>query len=585
MADPRDMVRVRRPAELARNVSLLVSTVVRHVIDDPLLLVVQGARRLPNRARGPVARLVGAGARRGGVRRAFAAFVADRHDVAREILAGGDATGAVAAELCAQLGLPVPTTGSAAARARALWNVGDVSGAIEAAESSRSGRRYAARLRSERLMMRTGFRLTGDDGTTSRHGARPAGSTGRADVLHVLTNSVPHTQSGYALRSQAVLAAQQHAGLAVRAVTRVGYPVSVGRVGAHARDVVEGVRYDRLLPWRLEPLPHTRLQQMADETFRVVHGLRPQVLHTTTNFANALVAEAVARRLMVPWVYEVRGVLEETWVASRPADRREEAAASERFALLRAKETELMRAADRVVVLSEVSRQALVSRGVSAERIVVVPNGIDAALLDRDVASDEARARIGLPADGFWVGTVSSLVDYEGFDVLLHAVRQMRDAGLDARAVIAGDGVTRPGLAALAEELELSDAVVLPGRVAPDQAWLWHRALDVFAVPRRDLPVCRSVTPLKPIEAMAAGRPVVASDLPALAEIVAAPGAGVVVPAEDARALAAALAELEGDPGLRGRYGVAGRRFAATRTWQANGEVYRRMYEELGVRV
>jgi glycosyltransferase involved in cell wall biosynthesis len=118
--------------------------------------------------------------------------------------------------------------------------------------------------------------------------------------------------------------------------------------------------------------------------------------------------------------------------------------------------------------------------------------------------------------------------------------------------------------------------------VARDHAASWHRALDVFVVPRRDVEVCRTVTPLKPIEAMAVGRPVVVSDVPALAEIVQGPETGLLFTAEDPSALADTLAALHDDPGLRVSLSTNGRDFAATRTWSAMAERYRRIYEDLG---
>jgi len=144
-----------------------------------------------------------------------------------------------------------------------------------------------------------------------------------------------------------------------------------------------------------------------------------------------------------------------------------------------------------------------------------------------------------------------------------------------------GDGVSRSALETRAARLGLGQAAVLPGRVGSQETALWHRALDVFVVPRRDLEVCRVVTPLKPMEAMAAGRPVIASDLPALAEVVRRPDTGVMVPPGDVNALAAAIRSLASDALARARYGERGRAFAATRTWAAHGQRYREVYESL----
>ncbi|WP_103064112.1 glycosyltransferase, partial [Actinomyces qiguomingii] len=417
----------------------------------------------------------------------------------------------------------------------------------------------------------------------------PAWSVRRTDgpvrVLHVLTNSFPRTQSGYAVRSHAVLRAQRAAGTQVRAVTRIGYPVTVGMVGAAREDVVDGIEYRRLLPTRLAPTPAARLVQMTRLLAREVEAFRPQVLHTTTNFQNALVTRAVARSYGLAWVYEMRGVLEQTWVASRPADQQAEALESERFRLLRAKETEMALAADAVVVLSQVQREDLIERGVPAERIRIISNAVDDAVLEApEVGAAQARAGLGLPRDGFWVGSVSSLVDYEGFDVLLEAVARCRANGVDVRCLLVGDGVSRPGLEAHAAELGLGPQVcVLPGRVPQDEALAWYQALDLFCVPRKDTPVCRSVTPIKPFTAMALGRPVLVSDLPALREV-AARGEGAVFPAEDVVALATAMSTAAGHPRNAVASGQNGTRPgvpAGLPTWSRNGGLYAALYEEL----
>ncbi|MFP5018944.1 glycosyltransferase [Paenarthrobacter ureafaciens] len=118
----------------------------------------------------------------------------------------------------------------------------------------------------------------------------------------------------------------------------------------------------------------------------------------------------------------------------------------------------------------------------------------------------------------------------------------------------------------------------------PAQARLYHLSLDVFVVPRKDLAVTRAVTPLKPVEALASGRPVVASDLDALREIVHDGVNGKVANAEDPEGLAEVLHDLLSDADLRRRLGDAGRQeVLTTRTWQANARAYIRAYENLGV--
>ena len=578
-----------RLSRVTRNLILLARTGSHHAAEDPLLLVVQSARRLPRHLRTPVARLIALGsAGHPGLRPALAQFVSDRPDDAATLL--GRATPPrtavgrrLAGELAVHLGHPESIPGGltatpAVTQARWAWRRGDISVAIQLAGSSTAGHRYGARLVSERAMMQPGFRLPSNEGHA---GWEPARRGAGPRALHVLTNSLPHTSSGYTIRSHAVLRALLAEGIEVEAVTRIGYPVTVGRPLARAVDVVDGVRYRRVLADGAARTPVERLQQMVAQTLTIAEDFRPTVLHTTTNYSNALVTEAVARTLGLPWVYEVRGQLERTWLASLPVGDRAAGAASERYALLRAKETEMMLAADQVVTLGETLREDLVLRGVPPERVTVVPNAVDAALLDVRLDPAQARGRVNLPEEGFWVGTVSSLVDYEGLDALLDAVALLRAEGLDVRLALVGDGVSRSALETRAARLGLGQAAVLPGRVGSQETALWHRALDVFVVPRRDLEVCRVVTPLKPMEAMAAGRPVIASDLPALVEVVRRPDTGVMVPPGDVNALAAAIRSLASDALARARYGERGRAFAATRTWAAHGQRYREVYESL----
>jgi|GEM_PF-343097 len=497
--------------------------------------------------------------------------------------------------------------------------------------------------------------------------ARPTASAetrladaGEHRVLHLLTNSLPHTRSGYTLRTHAILTAQLDHGMRVEGLTRTGYPVTIGSLGAAGHDLVDGIRYSRTLPARLGRTAPERLRQQLDEAMRRADAFGPTVIHCTTNYANAVVAQALAARTGLPWVYEVRGMLEKTWAASRATpEARARAERSERFRLVHAREAELAATADHVVTLSNGMLEELVARGVARERITVVPNSIDASLLEGDgherdgagrladgapaivaaapvdetiaaaspedapatpaaasaaasavrAAARAARRRLGLPIEGVWLGAASSLVDYEGFDGLIRAAARLRDGGLDARILLAGDGVSRPALEALAADagFEPRRTAVFAGRLDRPAALEHVRALDCVVIPRRDLPVTRSVGPLKPIEAMALSRPVVMSDLPPLRELALPPtgGAGsasaagtaerpadaptgaasptalLARPDDDvdlARAIRTTIEDADG--GLAGRL-EAGRRLAASRTWGAAAATYASVYASL----
>lgn len=563
---------IPRPFDLVRDLWLAGTNGARLAGDDPAHALVQASRRLKLgerlRPAGPPAW------------QALLAHAADRPSEVRTHLErwAADSPGTtpldrLAVEVAVHRGLVdlVPERLlSSKDRARLRLQAGDYAGALAALPAEG---RMAIRIASEREAMTPGVRLPHRESTPVSPLPRRA--------LHVLTNSLPHTQSGYTRRSQAIMGALGQVGWTVEAATRLGYPASIGRFGVPRVEDVEGVRIHRLLPWAQPATVMDRLAQQADLLTDLVAEFRPQVLHTTTDHTNAVVVREVAERTGLPWVYEMRGQLEFTWLAGRPSWAADEASASERLRLQRGRETELALAADAVVVLSQVQRDDLLTRGVPPERITVVPNAVDERLLERTTTSEQARRQLGLPTDGLWVGAVSSVVAYEGFDVLLRAVARLRAEGRDVRCAIVGHGVSLPGLQALAAELGIADACMFPGRQSGDRALTWVEALDVVVVPRLDTPVCRLVTPLKPVEAWALGRPVVGSDLPALREVVSAAGGRLAV-AGDELALAAAVAETLDDSTAGARAAHEGRSWAADRTWQRAAGRYDQLYATLG---
>ena len=113
----------------------------------------------------------------------------------------------------------------------------------------------------------------------------------------------------------------------------------------------------------------------------------------------------------------------------------------------------------------------------------------------------------------------------------------------------------------------------------------YHAVLDVFVVPRTRDRVCQLVTPLKPVEAMASGLPVVVSAVQALGEIVKDMATGLQSPPQDAGALADRLQQLQASPRLREQLGGSAREWVARdRTWAHNAARYRDAYARLGAR-
>ncbi|MER7072330.1 glycosyltransferase family 4 protein [Terrabacter sp. NPDC000476] len=500
----------------------------------------------------------------------------------QHLLAAAAATGQWT-RLAASPGSPVPASvpvrGSAAAYlAHAAGDVGAAERALEGARSpaARAHRRWLA---GERAVL-TGAALDVLRPDRPDRPAPPPTSTTSSHtlaVVHVVTNALPEVQAGYTVRTQGIVAAQRAAGTNAHVCTPPGFPVTAGHLGAPGFTSLAGVPYHRdLRRGRRLDRPDALLAAYAETVAALGRAVGADVLHAHSKHLNAQAALLAGRRLGVPVVYEARGFLEDTW-RSRGGD-----PGSDFYRWTRSTETRCLGLADAVVTLSQGMRDAIVDRGVSPAAVHVVGNAVPDAHLTDPTDRAAVRAALDVRPDDVVVGTVSTLNDYEGVDVLVEAGGLLDDARLVV--LVVGDGPARGRLARQARELRRAGnrtRFVLTGAVPHERSRDHHAAIDVFCVARRRTAVTAVVPPLKPVEAMGLGRPVVASDLPPLRELVTA-DRGLVVPSDDAGALAEALRGLAADPDRRARLGASGRdHVARERTWSTAATAYARIYEQV----
>ena len=195
---------------------------------------------------------------------------------------------------------------------------------------------------------------------------------GTVRSLYFVNNSLPYTQSGYTLRSHSLLKALQSNGNTAIAATRLGYPLVIGAWPRKTRDIIDEIEYVRCIPWLYPANGIKRNEATVKMIVEEAVKQNVQILHTTTDFKNGLAISAAARQLGLPWVYEVRGQLESTWLSKFEADEQERLKKSEFYNRTSRKELEVIQAADAVLVLSNVSKQEIISRGVEPEKILLL---------------------------------------------------------------------------------------------------------------------------------------------------------------------------------------------------------------------
>lgn len=457
-------------------------------------------------------------------------------------------------------------------------SVGDPGGIFERLETGALNDRYQGKsigLRSSYIADLKG-ELTANYPSNTFKQRQKRSASDEARVLLFLNNSEPHTKSGYTVRTSGLLKALKSKGVVLDVVTRLGFPASVGKLADAPTETSGGQFYSRLIPVAMPMYPSRIRAKTVELLVRRLSSNDIDVLHTTTPFRNALIVSEAAARLGMPWVYEVRGQPEDTWLSKQKDISR--AALSFFYRSSKSQETAAMLAANAVIVLSEIQKEMVVRRGVDPNKIWVAPNAVDdnelkmLHALTLPKSKTDIRNELGLPTEKRLVGIISSLVGYEGVDTLLKA---FEDLPSDAMLLIVGDGEEKPKLERLAKELNLDERVRFAGRQPADEIGKWYAALDLFVVPRRDTDVTRAVTPIKPVMAMALGCPIIASDLPPLREITG--GLARYVEPEDSDALARAILDELENPSSPAKM----QEFANRHSWSFVAESYLDVYRNL----
>ncbi|HXN17185.1 MAG TPA: glycosyltransferase [Candidatus Binatus sp.] len=403
-------------------------------------------------------------------------------------------------------------------------------------------------------------------------------------VLHVLDHSRP-LLSGYSVRSHSLIVAQKKIGFRPCAITGPLHQLD-DRDGADT--IIEEISYQRtpLLPGLLRRTLSRRIPVARE--LAVVKLLRKRILaqldqepidlvHAHSPALCGLAALQAARARGIPFVYEIRAFWEDAAV-----DQNKTRPASPRYMISRRLEGYVARNADAVVGIAQHILDDLHERGLSREKLFHVPNGVDA---DRFVAlprDAQLASELGL-GKGPVMGFIGSLYRYEGIAWFVRAAAELRRRGVAFQVLIVGQGEEMPEIQAAIRENGAQGYVHTVGQVPHDQIQRYYSLMDIMVYPRRRIRLTELTTPLKPLEAMAQGKAVLASDVGGIRELVAPEIPCLLFEPDDIEDFSRKSTQLLGDESFRHRLGESGRQMILReKDWKVLARRYEAVYEFAG---
>nr|WP_233061094.1 glycosyltransferase [Parvularcula mediterranea] len=391
--------------------------------------------------------------------------------------------------------------------------------------------------------------------------ARRQQSVGMRPALVVDTH-IGVVRSGYTRRTQALRQALGDLGTTTAEISRDGVlDREVLRIDgsiAECRDVTSSNNLSAFTA------------NLADEIEQAAIEMQASLLHAASNHALGFATLSAARRLGIPFVYELRGLWHETRAALRPSYR-----GTLGFTAQENAELEVAAAADAVLANGDGLAAWLSERNCDPDQVSIVHNGIDPTLFEDLENAQAVRQKFALGPEPI-VAFAGSLTAYEGLEDVVRAMAKLQSK---SQLVLAGDGPAGDAAERLAREsgVKLHRTGMLPQA----EAFAILAAADIVPIIRPDTPLTRYVAPLKPVEAMAAGAALIVSDLPALSSHTDE-GRGVTVPPSDSEALAQAMDVLLSDKDRRLRIAQRGQAWAHEhRTWKQSALTIQSVYDTI----
>ena len=393
-------------------------------------------------------------------------------------------------------------------------------------------------------------------------------------VLHIFDHSLP-IQDGYSYRSINILIEQRRQGMQTMQLSSAKHPDAKAQ-----RETIDNFEFHRTCasqaPWaRLPVLDQLEVVRSLERRLsELIAAERPDLLHAHSPPLVGLAAVRAGARHGLPVVYEIRAFWEDAAVdkgACREGDWR--------YRATRALETHVVRRADAVTCICAGLRNDLLTRGVPAQKLTVIPNAIDPSQFPTARSVDSAlAAQLGL-RQGCTIGFVGSFYAYEGLRLLVAAMPAILASMPSLKLLLVGGGNDEADIRKDVAALGVQNNVIFTGRVPHHDVNRYYDLIDVLVYPRLPMRLTELVTPLKPLEAMIQERIVIASNVGGHREMISDENTGLLFAAGDLSSLTASVVRAFADQALQARLRAKGRDYVLTeRTWHKSVARYPAVY-------
>lgn len=396
-------------------------------------------------------------------------------------------------------------------------------------------------------------------------------------ILHILDHSIP-LHSGYTFRTLAILQQQRKLGWETCHVTSAKQGIStesienVDDLAFYRSEIPTGLmaKIPVLNQWAV-------VQSLSKRLDEIIPELKPDIIHAHSPALNGLAAIKAAKKYNIPLVYECRAFWEDAAV-----DHGTTTENSWRYCLTKRLETYVFKKADAITTICEGLRNDIINRGISSEKITVIPNAVNIEKFTYGVKPNQnLRSKLNLQGK-IVLGFIGSFYAYEGLPLLLEALPKIIEKQPQTRLLLVGGGVQETFIKQKTAELGLGDYVIFTGRVPHDLVQEYYNQVDIFVYPRLPMRLTELVTPLKPLEAMAQGRLVVASDVGGHKELICDNETGRLFKANDSDDLAKTVLDLLNQPNKWDKLREAGRLYVEQeRNWTKSVSYYLNLYNKL----